>query len=80
MDCTLNDLRSKEVINLYNGRRMGYVSDVELDVADARLLSVTVPGERGLFSRAPGIRIPWTCIRHIGEDIIIVELREDGEN
>ncbi len=76
MDCCLNDLRNKEVINVYSGKRLGYVSDVELDTRDARLLSILVPGEGGLFSRAPALRIPWACIEHIGEDLIIVNIKE----
>ena len=78
MDCVFTDLRHKEVINLQSGRRLGCVSDVELDVRDARLLSILVPREGGLFRRAPILRIPWACIEHIGDDLIIVNVKEEG--
>ncbi len=76
MDCVFTDLRNKEVVNRYSGKRLGYVTDVELDTRDARLLAILVPGEGGLFRRSPALRIPWACIEHIGEDLIIVNLKD----
>jgi YlmC/YmxH family sporulation protein len=77
MGCRLNDLRSKEVINITNGKRMGFVSDIELDTEDARILSVIVPAEScGLFSKRGSLRIPWACIEHIGDDLIIVRVKD----
>ena len=79
MDCCINSLRNKEVINVSNGKRLGYVSDIEVDINDARLLSIIVPGESGLFSRSPDIKIPWTCIQHIGEDLILGNMKNQVE-
>ena len=77
MGCCLNDLKNKEVINITNGKRMGFVCDIELDTEDARLLSVIVPAESGgFFGKRTGLRIPWACIEHIGEDLIIVKLKD----
>ena len=76
MDCFLTELKNKEVINITTGKRLGYVSDIELDICDARLVSIIIPGESGLFSKAPCIKIPWACIEHIGEDLIIVKMKD----
>lgn len=76
MDCFLTDLKNKEVINITSGKRLGFVADIELDIADARLLSIVLPGEGGLFSKAPSLKIPWACIEHIGEDLIIVKMKD----
>ncbi len=76
MDCFLTELKNKEVINITSGRRLGYVCDVELDICDARLVSIIIPGEGGLFNKQPSIKIPWACIEHIGEDLIIVKMKE----
>ncbi|MBE6582610.1 MAG: YlmC/YmxH family sporulation protein [Ruminococcaceae bacterium] len=76
MDCFLTELKNKEVINITSGKRLGYVSDIELDICDARLVSIIIPGEGGLFSKAPCIKIPWACIEHIGEDLIIVKMKD----
>ena len=70
---TLNGLRDKEVINTENGSRMGYVCDVEVDLAAGKLTAILVPGEGGgLFSKPRDIRIPWEKIVKIGEDTILV--------
>ena len=76
MDCFLTELKNKEVINVSSGKRLGYVTDIELDTCDARLLALIIPGEGGLFSKAPSIKIPWACIEHIGEDLIIVKMKD----
>lgn len=76
MDCCLCDLRNKEVINVADGTRLGFVCDIEIDVTDARLLSIIVPGSGGLFTKSPAVKIPWACIQHIGEDLIIVNMKD----
>ena len=45
MGCSINELKSKEVINVSDGKRLGFVKDIEVDTDDARLLAITVPGE-----------------------------------
>ncbi len=72
----VNDLRNKEVINVASGKRLGYVVDLELEPKEAGLLALLVSGETGgLFRREPPLRIPWACILHIGEDLIIVSVK-----
>jgi YlmC/YmxH family sporulation protein len=69
------DLRQKEVINTDDGVRYGYVSDLEFDPAEGKILSLIVPGPGrvlGVFGRDQEYRIPWDTIKKIGEDIVIV--------
>ena len=75
-DMDFTELKNKEVINVTSGKRLGYVCDIELDTCDARLLALIIPGEGGLFTKAPCIKIPWACIEHIGEDLIIVKMKD----
>ena len=70
------DLQCKEVVNITDGCRLGYVSDVELDILTGKVVAIVVPGKCrffGLFGRADDYVIPWQCIRRFGEDIILVE-------
>lgn len=71
------NFREKEVINACDGRRLGYVSDIEFDVCDGRITAIIVPG-RGGFLGCGGtdIVIPWEKIRKIGEDVILVDAEE----
>ena len=72
-----SELRCKEVINIADGRRLGYVSDLELETDSGRVISLSVPCPGrffGLFGSAGNYVIPWPCIRQIGGDLILVEV------
>ena len=76
---TFSDLRCKEVINVSDGGRLGCVTDLELDLCTGAILSIIVPGEGrllGLIRTRDGIVIPFCRIQKIGEDVILVDLRE----
>ncbi len=75
MKCSITEMRNKEVINLQDGTRMGFVSDVELDTDSARLISVIIYGRArlfGLLGRTQDIMIPWENIDVIGDETILV--------
>ena len=76
---TFSDLKCKEVINVCDGGRMGCVIDLELDLCTGAILAIVVPGERnmlGLMKARDGIVIPFCRIQKIGEDVILVDMRE----
>lgn len=77
MGCCINDLRDKDVVNINDGRKLGCVTDVDIDVCNGRLVAIMVPGEsKGfIFGRCEEIRIPWDRIVRIGDDTILVDLR-----
>ncbi len=68
--------KQKEVINLADGRRLGYVQDVEANFETGEITAIIVPGTTKMFSfgQKTDIVIPWQNIRRIGDDIILVEL------
>ena len=70
------DLRTKDVINLCDGAKLGKVSELEFDTCQGKILSFTVSRECGFFSfgKAPCITIPWCKIECIGEDTLLVRI------
>lgn len=71
------DFKHKEVININNAKRLGYVQDVCADLETGSITNIIVPGERKLksmFNNNEDIVIPWQNIRCIGDDIILVEI------
>ena len=71
------DFKHKEVVNINNGKRMGYVQDVCADLNTGSITSIIVPGENKLasmFSNKNDIVIPWDKIYCIGDDIILVDI------
>ena len=71
------DFKHKEVINITDGRRLGYVQDVTADLESGIITSIIVPGTNSklsIFSENNDIVIPWKNIKCIGDDIILVEI------
>lgn len=80
MGCRVTEMRCKEVINVKDGQRLGFISDVEVEIPEGRVCSVIVPGPCrfwGLFGRKDDFVIPWRSIRRVGEDIVLVEIEPD---
>ncbi len=74
--CRMVELRYKEVINVNDGCRLGYVGDVEIKLPDGQVSALIVPGPCrffGLFGRGEDYIVPWDCIKQIGDDIILIE-------
>ena len=81
MALTVTQLRCKEVICLSDGRRLGFVSDVEVEIPEGMVCALIVPGPcrvLGLMGRKEDYRIPWSCIRRIGPDIILVDVQPEA--
>ncbi len=79
MGCLFSELRSKEVIDLKSGLRLGYVCDAEFDPCSGQLCALIVPGAGragGLLGREDDYVVPWGCITRLGDDIILVDLPE----
>ena len=72
------DFKHKEVINITDARRLGYVQDVCADLESGKITAIIVPGGSNrlanFFSSANDIVIKWEDIRSIGEDLILVEI------
>lgn len=71
------DFKHKEVINITDGKRLGYVQDVTADLNSGVITSIIVPGASKLFNIFSGnddIIIPWQNIKCIGDDVILVEI------
>ena len=75
------DFKHKEVININDGKRLGFVQDVTADLQSGVITSIIVPGNSKLFNVFSGnndIIIPWQNIKCIGDDVILVEIYYSG--
>lgn len=82
MILSLDDMRKKEVIDIATGERMGFVSDVRIDIENCRAVDFAVCGKFGLLSPfgRDGVRIPFSDIKTVGEDIILVRRQQSAVN
>ncbi|MBR1925426.1 MAG: YlmC/YmxH family sporulation protein [Clostridia bacterium] len=81
MENSFSELRSKLVINLSDGKKLGHIIDLIFEQNTAKILGVIVPGNRGFFSifkAKEDIFIPYHSICKIGEDTVLVQLTPTG--
>lgn len=70
------DFKQKEVININDGKMLGFVIDVNADFENGEIHSIIVaPAGRlfGNFLNKNNITIDWKKIKKIGEDVILVD-------
>ena len=71
-----SELKQKEVINISDGRRLGLVSDMEINMETGNLEAIVIPAGGkflGFFSKENDIVISWSSIKKIGIDVILVD-------
>ena len=80
MSIRFTELQCKEVICVNDGRRLGFITDIQIEVPEGLILAIIVPGPCrffGLWGRNDDYVIPWGCIRRIGPDIVLVDVKPD---
>ena len=76
MSMKFTDLQCKEVICVATGQRLGFISDVQIEIPGGNVCAVVVPCPckgLGLVGRREDYIIPWSCIQRIGPDIVLVD-------
>jgi len=74
-------MKQKEVINIRDGCRYGFICDVEIDVKFGTVVSIIVPGPGrifGMFGHEQEYKIPWEKICHFGDDTVLVDVDTKG--
>ena len=75
-------MKQKVVNNVKDCRRLGFVGDVDFDIQTGKITAIIVPGPGciwGFLGREKEYVIPFCDICQIGDDIILVELKEKKE-
>lgn len=76
----VSELRVREVINVLDGRRLGLIKDIDIDLDNGRINALVLPGPSrllGFFGKEDEVIIPWDKIVRIGLDVILVEIPSD---
>ena len=75
MIARISDMQDKEVINVCDGNRLGYVDDLEVDTCTAQITALVISGHNrlfGLLGREADIVIQWKDIEVVGDETILV--------
>lgn len=72
------EIKNKEVINIYDGRSMGYVSDIEINLETGALEGIIIPSPKNFFNifgrSEEDYVVKWENIKTIGDDVILVDI------
>ena len=74
-----DEIRNKEVINIFDGKSLGYVCDIEINLQAGTIDGLVLPGSRGIFNLfgkgEEDIVIKWSDVKTVGEDVILVDVK-----
>lgn len=79
----ISELQAKDVVSITDGKRLGQIGDLDIDLENGVIRAVIVPGGGrflGMFGNAQDYVIPWNQIVKIGADVVLVELRAGHES
>ena len=73
----LSELHSREIINLYDGARVGLIGETEIlfDPETGEIQELLLPARGGLWQRRRSLAIPWESVRRIGPEVMIVDVQ-----
>ena len=80
MSVKFTQLQCKEVICVQDGRRLGFISDVVVEVPGGTVCSLVVPAPSrllGCFGSREDYLIPWSAVCRIGPDVVLVDIQPD---
>ncbi|KAB2335335.1 YlmC/YmxH family sporulation protein [Bacillus mesophilum] len=74
----ISDFQLKDVVNVSDGKRLGNIGDIDINLNSGKIEAVIVGGNGrmlGFFGKDEDIVIPWKNIIKIGEDVILVRYK-----
>lgn len=73
----ISEFQTKDVVNILDGRRLGQITDLEINLKLGQIDAIVVPGQGkflGFFGGGNDLVIPWKNIVKIGKDVVLVRL------
>lgn len=74
MEISFTELKNKEIVNVFDGRKLGRIIDILFDNLSGTVKGIVVPGERKIFRKNEDIFVPLEKLKKIGDDVILVNL------
>ena len=69
----LSSLQEKDVINLFDGKKIGVIIDASVD-KNGKIIELSVQKKRFFFFSSSSTLIKWNQIDKIGKDVILVNV------
>ncbi|MBM7855228.1 YlmC/YmxH family sporulation protein [Desulfohalotomaculum tongense] len=79
----VSELRTREIVNVVDGRRLGVIKDIDIDMEQGKISALILPAPGrvlGFLGREEEFVVPWDKIVKIGMDVILVEVNAVAGN
>jgi YlmC/YmxH family sporulation protein len=78
----VSEFQIKDVVNVGDGKKLGNIDDIEINLDTGTIEAIVIGGAGrvlGIFGKDEEVVIPWKNILKIGEDVVLVRYKWDGE-
>lgn len=74
----LSDLQNKDIVNIYDGKKIGNIIDVSINENGTLQGLIVEKGKifSSFLSNHGEVEVTWDHIKKIGEDVILVDMKE----
>ncbi|PYZ93228.1 YlmC/YmxH family sporulation protein [Salipaludibacillus keqinensis] len=78
----MSELQAKDIVNLADGKLLGHLTDIDIDLEKGRVVAIVIGGSRmkNLFQKDEETIVPWKNIVKIGSDVILVRVEGRGSS
>lgn len=76
----ISDMQVKDIVNMENGKRLGFVTDIDINLETGQISALIINGSSkvmSFFNRNQELIIPWRNIYKIGDDVILVHVPDE---
>lgn len=81
MACRIAELQYKELVDISDGTRYGFIEDIEIEETTGTIKNIIVSAKKGfwgLLDKHSEIVFPWSAVKRIGPDLILID--HSGKN
>lgn len=83
MSAKISDLQERQIVNIADGRCLGNIKDIELNILDGSIQALVLPGMGGfwnLIQNQGELLIPWQKVVRLGVDVVLIDMPELTEH
>lgn len=75
----ISEFKQLEVVNLCDGRILGNISDFFINIQEGKIEGIVILEKKTIFNSKNEYIIPWSQIKKIGEEVILVTYVEKNQ-
>lgn len=75
----LSELGGKEIVDINRAERLGVLGQTDLEFNEnGQITALIIPSVKwfGLMKKGDELRVPWTQIKKVGADMLIIDFQE----